>query len=124
MCASPIRSENFASLVNARKSSNEQCGTGKPCLCFFAIRISNVAEFNLVLQFLKRDNCYDDPNRTQDKKLRAATKRFWVDHFVIPRLAGRRPVVYELDLRHLRLVSCIVRMACRAQTACITQRSS
>ena len=31
------------------------------------------------------DNCYDDPNRTQDIKLRAATKRFWVDHFVIRR---------------------------------------
>ena len=51
MCASPIRSENFASLVNARKSSNEQCGTGKPSLCFFAIRMSNVAEFNFVLNF-------------------------------------------------------------------------
>ena len=26
-----------------------------------------------------------DPNRTQDLRLKAATKRFWVDHFVIPR---------------------------------------
>ena len=56
MCASPSRSEKLASRVTARKSSNEQCGTGKPCSCFFVIRMSNVAEFNFAVQFLKRDN--------------------------------------------------------------------
>ena len=51
MCASPSRSDKFVSLVNARKSSNEQCGTGKPCPCFFAISLSNVAEFNFAFHF-------------------------------------------------------------------------
>ena len=39
----------------------------------------------------RSDNCYDDPNRTQDIKLKSARKRFWVDRFVIARslLGGR-----------------------------------
>ena len=67
MCASPSRSEKFASRVTARKSSNEQCGTGKPCSCFFVIRMSNVAEFNFAVQFLKRDNV---------RVIRAAIKKY------------------------------------------------
>ena len=36
-----------------------------------------------MLKSMRSDNCYDDPNRTQDLKLNTATKRFWVDHFVM-----------------------------------------
>ena len=37
-------------------------------------------EFSILIE---RDNGYDDPNRTQDLKLKSTTERFWVDRFVI-----------------------------------------
>ena len=36
----------------------------------------------------ERNNCCDDPNRTQDIKLEAVTKRLSVDHFAIARLCA------------------------------------
>ena len=46
----------------------------KPCLCFFAIRVSNVAEFNFVLQFLKRDNVNDHRTAAIDLQTEKAAR--------------------------------------------------
>ena len=92
------------------------------------MRCSSVSKFT-GLQFVKSDNCYDDPNRTQDLKLRAATKRFWVDHLLsdVGRVKRLEASEKRTCLRHHKFPLFIrrrpksrLRILNRLDVACIT----